>query len=211
MSGLATEWSRHGGSHVGQKHAWEKIVLNFYFSWTVSSNKYENWPTCQPPWWLQNTVCRYRSSLFRVQWASRTVSCYAIWVDRCTEHIPKIDGICVSWPAVINVVGLLGWYNLSYDLQGTPWAFKGSFRQASWRGIEKITRGGTCEVFVHIFSKPSPDPLLGQNPCSHYKGSQLNKDLIYEMRCRLSKMAISWKPFDRFSFYEDWLKRKGKW
>ena len=23
--------------------------------------------TCQPPWWLQNTVCRYRSSLFRVQ------------------------------------------------------------------------------------------------------------------------------------------------
>ena len=25
-------------------------------------------PTWQPPWWLQNTVCRYRSSLFRVQW-----------------------------------------------------------------------------------------------------------------------------------------------
>ena len=40
MSGLTTEWSRHGGSHMGQKHAWEKIVLNFYFSWTVNSNKY---------------------------------------------------------------------------------------------------------------------------------------------------------------------------
>ena len=112
VSGLRTEWSRHWGSHVGQKHAWEKIVLNFCFSWTVSSNKYTvvtplsstllrtkkencqkirnlgevfhirsrvlsrrglgwpaNWPTYQPPWWLQNTVCRYRSSLFtcRVQ------------------------------------------------------------------------------------------------------------------------------------------------
>ena len=32
--------ARHGGSHVGQKHKWEKIVLNFYFSWTVNSNKY---------------------------------------------------------------------------------------------------------------------------------------------------------------------------
>ena len=27
-----------------------------------------NWRTCQSPWWLQNTVSRYRSSLFRVQW-----------------------------------------------------------------------------------------------------------------------------------------------
>ena len=25
---------------MGQKHVWEKIVLNFYFSWTVNSNKY---------------------------------------------------------------------------------------------------------------------------------------------------------------------------
>ena len=25
---------------MGQKHAWEKIVLNFYFSRTVNSNKY---------------------------------------------------------------------------------------------------------------------------------------------------------------------------
>ena len=25
---------------MGQKHAWEKIVLNFYFSWTVNCNKY---------------------------------------------------------------------------------------------------------------------------------------------------------------------------
>ena len=40
MSGLMTEWSQHGGSYVGQKHAWEKIVLNFYFSWTVNCNKY---------------------------------------------------------------------------------------------------------------------------------------------------------------------------
>ena len=32
--------SRHGGSHVGQKHAWGKSVLNFYFSWTVNYNKY---------------------------------------------------------------------------------------------------------------------------------------------------------------------------
>ena len=45
MSGLTTEWSRHGGSHVGQKHAWEKIVLNFYFSWTVNSKKYAVLPT----------------------------------------------------------------------------------------------------------------------------------------------------------------------
>ena len=41
--------------------------------------------------------------------------------------------------------------------------------------------------------------------------SQLNKDLIYEMRCWFSKMTISWKVFDQFSFYEDWLNRKGKW
>ena len=39
-SGLTTEWSRHGRSHVDQKHAWEKILLSFYFSWTVNSNKY---------------------------------------------------------------------------------------------------------------------------------------------------------------------------
>ena len=26
-----------------------------------------NWPTSQLPWWFQNTICRYRFSLFRVQ------------------------------------------------------------------------------------------------------------------------------------------------
>ena len=40
-AGLTAEWSRHGGSHVGQKHAWEKIVLNFSFSLTVNSNKHD--------------------------------------------------------------------------------------------------------------------------------------------------------------------------
>ena len=69
----------------------------------------------------------------------------------------------------------------------------------------RITHVGTFEVFVHTFSKPSPDPLLSQNPCSQY-----NKDLIYEMWCWLSKMAIFRKVFNQFSLYDDWSKRKGK-
>ena len=37
--------SEAGDSHVGQKHAWQKIVVNFNFSWTVNSNKYAVLPT----------------------------------------------------------------------------------------------------------------------------------------------------------------------
>ena len=55
----------------------------------------------------------------------------------------------------------------------------------------RITRVGTSEVFVHTFSKPSPDPLLRQSRRSQVNRSQLNEDLTYEMRCWLSKMAIS--------------------
>ena len=131
MSGLTTERSRYGGSRVGQKHAWEKIVLNFYFSWTVNSNKYAalttlsstllrtkkencqkirnlgevfqnrlrvlsrrglgwpaNWPVCQPPWWLQNTVCMDRSSLFRVQWYQQTV----FWSHHGGWHVSQFAG-----------------------------------------------------------------------------------------------------------------------
>ena len=40
VPGLMIEWSLHGGSHVGQKHVWEKTVLKLYFSLTVNSEKY---------------------------------------------------------------------------------------------------------------------------------------------------------------------------
>ena len=33
-----------------------------------------NWATCQPPCWLQDTVCRYLSSLFRVQCLQTTIT-----------------------------------------------------------------------------------------------------------------------------------------
>ena len=45
VPGFTTEWSRHGGSHVGQKHACGKVVLNLYFSLTNNSDKYAVLPT----------------------------------------------------------------------------------------------------------------------------------------------------------------------
>ena len=50
---------------MGQKHAWEKIVLNFYFSWTVSSNKYAVLTT------LSSTLLRTKK---------KTVKKFEIWV-----------------------------------------------------------------------------------------------------------------------------------
>ena len=45
VPGLTIELSRHGSSHVGQKHAWGKVVSNFYFSLTVKCDKYAVLPT----------------------------------------------------------------------------------------------------------------------------------------------------------------------
>ena len=54
-----------------------------------------NWPTCQPLWWLQNTVCWYLSSLFRVQWFKRGwydfVSIYARVHTRRNRIVPKFS------------------------------------------------------------------------------------------------------------------------
>ena len=55
----------HGGSHVGQKHAWEKIILNFYFSWTVNSDKYA-------------VLTTFSSTLLRTK--KKTVKKFEIWV-----------------------------------------------------------------------------------------------------------------------------------
>ena len=65
--------------------------------------------------------------------------------------------------------------------------------------------------FCPHFFETVPRPFAQPKSLQPVNQSQLNKDLIYEMRCWLRKMAISWKVFDRFSSYEDWLKRKGKW
>ena len=54
-----------GANHVGQKHAWEKIVLNFYFSWTVYSNKYA-------------VLTTFSSTLLRTK--KKTVKKSEIWV-----------------------------------------------------------------------------------------------------------------------------------
>ena len=52
---------------------WAAILASLFigqlaFQIWKSSPLPANWPTCRPPCWLQNTVCRYSSSLFRVQW-----------------------------------------------------------------------------------------------------------------------------------------------
>ena len=90
---------------MGQKHAWKKIVLKFYFSWTVNSNKYAVLTT------LSSTLLRTKK---------KTVKKSDIWVKFFTigsvfyrvedwddlqidPHVSLHDGFKVQFAGIVPV------------------------------------------------------------------------------------------------------------
>ena len=39
------------------------------------------------------------------------VTCDALWVDQCTQHLSKVDGLGISWSKLEYLLGLPGRYN----------------------------------------------------------------------------------------------------
>ena len=86
-----------------------------------------------------------------------------------------------------------------------------SFFKHSIRNDQQCHSRRSLWIFCSHFFETVPRPFGPPKSLQPVNCSLLNKDLIYEMRCWLNKTAISWKVFGRFSFYENWLKREGKW
>ena len=87
-----------------------------------------NWPTCQPPWWLQNTVRRYRSSLFRVQWFTvvsfrYSYFVYLIWYNtnliwRSPKLIQPRTKLNLCHTNLIWLLVILFWHHTKRSFQG---------------------------------------------------------------------------------------------
>ena len=63
------------------------------------------WPACQPPQRLQNSACRYRSSLYRVHWLSEVTS----WV-RSGRAVPPEKNHGIQW----GCTGSGYWYTVKF-------------------------------------------------------------------------------------------------
>ena len=90
---------------MGQKHAWEKIVLNFYFSWTVNSNKYAALTT------LSSTLLKTKKKTVKKSeiWARFfTIGCvfYRVWDWddlQLDPHVSLHDGFKIHFAGIVPV------------------------------------------------------------------------------------------------------------
>ena len=90
---------------MGQKHAWEKIVLKFYFSWTVNSNKYAVLTT------LSSTLLRTKKKTVKKSeiWVKFfTIGCvfYRVgdWDDLQIDlHVSLHDGFKIQFAGIVPV------------------------------------------------------------------------------------------------------------
>ena len=137
--GLTTEWSRWGGSHVRQKHAWEKIVVNFYFSWTVNSNKYAVLTT------LSSTLLRTKK-------------------ENC-QKVPNLGKVSYNRLRVLSRMGL-GWpaNSPTCQPQNTVCSYRPSLFRVQWTYNDELyKKTGTATPYARPYDwmKPKFRPLKG--------------------------------------------------